>query len=192
MTPLVTALTVAGCGLAVLIRAQARWDHEQRRRASLIAAQDAVWARDRGKPVVVGVDLPAGYGEPPQPGDRMGYYGYGTTYEPGLQAWTTGQATLQPVTAMDERCAEFARDPDHAERAAAWNDLRDRMFPPSHQHYWVPNGELPGPDGRWWVFLGATRTIWGFTEADGALACAERMNRVEKRGKYGPLRRFQA
>jgi hypothetical protein len=39
------------------------------------------------------------------------------------------------------------------------------------------------------VFLGVTRTAFGFVERDGATAQAERMNRIEKRGKYAALRR---
>jgi hypothetical protein len=132
--------------------------------AALVRAQ-ARWDRRHHRDFIqVGGGYPQ---EPPQPGVRVASF----------------------LAAQDERCAEFARDPDHAERAAAWEDLRDRMFPPSEQHYWVPNGELPGPDGRWWVFLGVTRTAFGFVERDGATAQAERMNRIEKRGKYAALRR---
>jgi hypothetical protein len=68
--------------------------------------------------------------------------------------------------------------------------IRDRMFPPSLQHYWVPNGERPGPDGRWWVFLGATKTIFGFSDREAAVYQADQLNRREARGKYHPGHRM--
>lgn len=126
------ALAVGAGALAVLVRAQARWDRRPK-------FPDAMtW-------------------EPP-PRKRAP-----ENLEPA-----SPEAAL--IMAQDERCAEFARDPDHAERGAAWSDLRDRMFPPSQQHYWVPNGALPGQDGKWWVFLGVTRTPWGYGSADAVHA----------------------
>jgi hypothetical protein len=164
MTPLVTALVVGAGGLAALVRAQARWDRRPHQDFFQTGgAQDL---------------------------EPCAYPACGCEWDAVCHAAIPeGSPRVAQITAQDERCAEFARDPDHAERAAAWEDLRDRMFPPSEQHYWVPNGELPGPDGRWWVFLGVTRTAFGFVERDGATAQAERMNRIEKRGKYAALRR---
>jgi hypothetical protein len=61
-------------------------------------------------------------------------------------------------------------------------------FPDELQHYWVPNGERPGIDQKWWVFLGPTQTIWGFTNRDDAVHQADQLNRRERRGRYHPSR----
>lgn len=71
---------------------------------------------------------------------------------------------------------------------AAAKALRDEWFPPDLQHYWVPAGANGGPDGKWWVFLGAEKTIFGFTDPLDAVAHADRLNQSELRGKYHPGR----
>lgn len=65
------------------------------------------------------------------------------------------------------------------------------QFPDHLQHYWVPNGEHPGPDGLWHVFLGAKMTDWGFDNRDGAVTKANALNIVERRGPHRTTRRLQ-
>lgn len=74
-----------------------------------------------------------------------------------------------------------------------WDDQAQAVMPrnvsPELHHYWVPNGATPAPDGKWWVYLGAERSIFGFTKREDAVYQADQLNRRESRGPHHPSRK---
>lgn len=91
----------------------------------------------------------------------------------------------------DMTLGEIWEDMSAKAKAAGISAHETDPHPDDLQHYWVPDGERPGPDGLWAVFLGAKRTEHAFDDRTAAVAKARELNIAEKRGVYSEGRRME-